>query len=309
MGARSASRAASTCSSRCTARPTSTTRRGSAASSTRSSSSAARFPVVFPIHPRTRARLGDDGALGAPRGRRRALHRAGRLPRLPLAAGRRRRGRDRLRRRAGGDVGARRPAATRSGPNTERPITLTHGTNVLLGDDPPTLAQVELADVGRRRRRRSRCGTATPASASPTCSSPTTRSPRAFAGGAPMPERPADARLLVRRAPAADARAARRLGRRRARLGHVRQGRRALAAARGARALRVRPDEPQHPEPAAQRPARVRASCARERPRALLTTGAGVAVPFAWIGRAAAHPGRSTSRASRASRGCRSAGA
>ena len=38
---------------------------------------------------------------------------------------------------------------------------------------------------------------------------------------------------------------------------------------------------------------------------ALLTTGAGVAVPFAWIGRLLRHPGRSTSRASRGSRACR----
>jgi UDP-N-acetylglucosamine 2-epimerase (non-hydrolysing) len=27
-------------------------------------------------------------------------------------------------------------------PNTERPITLTHGTNVLLGDDPAEIAEV-----------------------------------------------------------------------------------------------------------------------------------------------------------------------
>ena len=30
-------------------------------------------------------------------------------------------------------------------PSTERPITLTHGTNTLLGDDPASLEQVELA--------------------------------------------------------------------------------------------------------------------------------------------------------------------
>ena len=38
--------------------------------------------------------------------------------------------------------------------------------------------------------------------------------------------------------------------------------------------------------------------------RAILTTGAGVAVPFAWIGRLLGIP-TSTSRASRASKGCR----
>ncbi len=43
-----------------------------------------------------------------PGGRRRPLHRAAGLPRLPLAAGRRRRRPDGLRWRAGGDVGARR---------------------------------------------------------------------------------------------------------------------------------------------------------------------------------------------------------
>ena len=41
-----------------------------------------------------------------------------------------------------------------------------------------------------------------------------------------------------------------------------------------------------------------------ERPAAILTTGAGVAVPFAWIGRCTGIPS-STWRASRASRGCR----
>ena len=58
--------------------------------------------------------------------------------------------------------------------NTERPVTISHGTNVLLGDDP-----ARLLDVGSRRPRRrpapSRCGTATPPSARPTPSSPSTR--------------------------------------------------------------------------------------------------------------------------------------
>jgi UDP-N-acetylglucosamine 2-epimerase (non-hydrolysing) len=31
-------------------------------------------------------------------------------------------------------------------PNTERPITLTHGTNVMLGDDPAAISTVEIAD-------------------------------------------------------------------------------------------------------------------------------------------------------------------
>ena len=71
----------------------------------------------------------------------------------------------------------------------------------------------------------------------------------------------------------------------RARLGDVRQVRRALAAARRARGARLRPDQPQHPEPAAQPPARRAGAPRASGPAAILTTGAGVAVPFAWVGR------------------------
>ena len=60
-------------------------------------------------------------------------------------------------------------------PNTERPITLTHGTNMLLGEDPAEISEVRPAAASARRRARSRCGTATPASASRTRWSPTTR--------------------------------------------------------------------------------------------------------------------------------------
>ena len=48
-------------------------------------------------------------------------------------------------------------------------------------------------------------------------------------------------------------------------------------------------DEPQHPEPAAQRPPRL-ALCAASGRAAMMTTGAGVAVPFAWIGRCCGIP-------------------
>jgi UDP-N-acetylglucosamine 2-epimerase (non-hydrolysing) len=102
---------------------------------------AAHAPVVFPIHPRTRARLADDGGLGR-------LEEAGvaciepmsYLEFLSLQAG------------AGAivtDSGGVQEEASALGvscftfrPNTERPITLTHGTNVLLGEDPAEIAEV-----------------------------------------------------------------------------------------------------------------------------------------------------------------------
>jgi UDP-N-acetylglucosamine 2-epimerase (non-hydrolysing) len=98
-------------------------------------------PVVFPIHPRTRARLAEDGGLAS-------LEEAGvaciepvpYLEFLSLQAG------------AGAivtDSGGVQEEASALGvscftfrPNTERPITLTHGTNVLLGEDPAEIAEV-----------------------------------------------------------------------------------------------------------------------------------------------------------------------
>jgi UDP-N-acetylglucosamine 2-epimerase (non-hydrolysing) len=98
-------------------------------------------PVVFPIHPRTRARLAADGGLtrledaGV-----RCIDPVGYLEFLSLQAG------------AGAivtDSGGVQEEASALGvscftfrPNTERPITLTHGTNVLLADDPAALAEV-----------------------------------------------------------------------------------------------------------------------------------------------------------------------
>jgi UDP-N-acetylglucosamine 2-epimerase (non-hydrolysing) len=105
---------------------------------------AAEAPVVFPIHPRTRARLTEDGGLGR-------LEAAGvaciepvaYLEFLSLQAG------------AGAiitDSGGVQEEASALGiscftfrPNTERPVTLTHGTNVLLGEDPNEIAEVRPA--------------------------------------------------------------------------------------------------------------------------------------------------------------------
>jgi UDP-N-acetylglucosamine 2-epimerase (non-hydrolysing) len=105
---------------------------------------AAQAPVVFPIHPRTRARLAQDGGLGR-------LEAAGvaciepvaYLEFLSLQAG------------AGAivtDSGGVQEEASALGitcftfrPNTERPVTLTHGTNMLLGEDPAEIAEVRPA--------------------------------------------------------------------------------------------------------------------------------------------------------------------
>jgi UDP-N-acetylglucosamine 2-epimerase (non-hydrolysing) len=100
--------------------------------------------VIFPIHPRTRARLAEDGGLAQ-------LEEAGvaciepvpYLEFLSLQAG------------AGAivtDSGGVQEEASALGvscytfrPNTERPITLTHGTNVLLGEDAAEIAEVRPA--------------------------------------------------------------------------------------------------------------------------------------------------------------------
>jgi UDP-N-acetylglucosamine 2-epimerase (non-hydrolysing) len=103
-----------------------------------------RSPVVFPVHPRTRARLSDAGLntrLAAARVR--CIDPLGYLDFLSLQAG------------AGAIVtdsgGVQEEASALGIPcytlraNTERPVTITHGTNVLLGDDPSALVTVRLA--------------------------------------------------------------------------------------------------------------------------------------------------------------------
>jgi UDP-N-acetylglucosamine 2-epimerase (non-hydrolysing) len=101
-------------------------------------------PVVFPIHPRTRARLIEDGGLERLEAAGVAcIEPVGYLEFLSLQAG------------AGAIVtdsgGVQEEAAALGIPcytlraNTERPVTISHGTNVLLGDDPACLREVQLA--------------------------------------------------------------------------------------------------------------------------------------------------------------------
>ena len=98
-------------------------------------------PVVFPIHPRTRARLAGSGALE--RLEEAGVHciePVGYLEFLSLQA------------HAGAiltDSGGVQEEASALGvscftfrPNTERPVTLTRGTNVLLGEDPAEILDV-----------------------------------------------------------------------------------------------------------------------------------------------------------------------
>jgi len=105
---------------------------------------AARFPIVFPIHPRTRVRLGDDGVRRLGAAGVRCIEPVGYLDFLSLQSG------------AGAvvtDSGGVQEETSALGvrcytfrPGTERPVTITHGTNTLLGDDPAALDRVELAE-------------------------------------------------------------------------------------------------------------------------------------------------------------------
>jgi len=100
--------------------------------------------ILFPVHPRTRARLAEGSALARLESAGvRCTDPVGYLDFLSLQTG------------AGTivtDSGGVQEEASALGvpcftlrPNTERPITMTHGTNVLLGDDPAALAKVRLS--------------------------------------------------------------------------------------------------------------------------------------------------------------------
>ena len=125
-----------------------------------------RIPVVFPIHPRTRARLAaGDGLARLEAAGVACLDPLGYVDFLSLECG------------AGLIVtdsgGLQEEAAALGVPcytlrgNTERPITISQGTNTPIGEDPAAISRVRLADEARRRAR-FRSGTARPPSASPT---------------------------------------------------------------------------------------------------------------------------------------------
>jgi len=107
---------------------------------------AGRVPVVFPIHPRTHKRLEENGGLA--RLEEAGIHCLGPVGYVQFLS---------LELGAGAIVtdsgGVQEEAAAFGVPcftlrtSTERPITLSHGTNVLLGDDPASLRRVKV--VGR----------------------------------------------------------------------------------------------------------------------------------------------------------------
>jgi UDP-N-acetylglucosamine 2-epimerase (non-hydrolysing) len=105
---------------------------------------AAEAPVLFPVHPRTRARLADRGALERlERTGVRCLDPAGYLDFLSLQSGAA---------TIVTDSGGVQEEASALGipcytlrANTERPVTISRGTNVLLGDDPKRLDDVTVS--------------------------------------------------------------------------------------------------------------------------------------------------------------------
>jgi UDP-N-acetylglucosamine 2-epimerase (non-hydrolysing) len=103
-----------------------------------------RSPVIFPVHPRTRARLSDASLLDQlTNAGVRCVDPVGYLDFLSLQAG------------AGAivtDSGGVQEEASALGvdcytlrANTERPVTITHGTNELLGDTPAALLRIGLS--------------------------------------------------------------------------------------------------------------------------------------------------------------------
>ncbi len=101
-------------------------------------------PVIFPVHPRTRARLADGDLLGRlETSGVRCIDPVGYLDFISLQTG------------AGAivtDSGGVQEEASALGvdcytlrANTERPVTITHGTNELIGDKPAALRDVRLS--------------------------------------------------------------------------------------------------------------------------------------------------------------------
>ena len=101
-------------------------------------------PVIFPVHPRTRARLADGDLLGRLESSGvRCIDPVGYLDFISLQTG------------AGAivtDSGGVQEEASALGvdcytlrANTERPVTITHGTNELIGDKPAALRNVRLS--------------------------------------------------------------------------------------------------------------------------------------------------------------------
>jgi len=106
-------------------------------------------PVIFPVHPRTLDRLGREGLLGPLEAAGvQCWEPVGYLDFLGLELG------------AGAivtDSGGVQEEATILGvpcftlrPNTERPITITEGTNTLLGEDPAPIAAIRPGALPRR---------------------------------------------------------------------------------------------------------------------------------------------------------------
>jgi UDP-N-acetylglucosamine 2-epimerase (non-hydrolysing) len=110
---------------------------------------AASVPVIFPVHPRTVERLRADGLMSILEdGGVRCLDPLGYLDFLGLEIG------------AGAIVtdsgGVQEEAAVLGVPcftlrrNTERPVTITHGTNTLLGEDPARIADIRPSALEHR---------------------------------------------------------------------------------------------------------------------------------------------------------------
>jgi UDP-N-acetylglucosamine 2-epimerase (non-hydrolysing) len=105
--------------------------------------------VVFPVHPRTTERLRSEGLLSSLLGAGvECLEPLGYLDFLGLQIG------------AGAivtDSGGVQEEASALGvpcftlrPNTERPVTITHGTNTLLGEDPAPIAEIRPRELEHR---------------------------------------------------------------------------------------------------------------------------------------------------------------